>query len=157
DLRDELLFVVQDPLSIRYFSACVIRFRHAGGDVFRYRTEQCRIDTVVDERCLELDRASRVAPCRSKGREVAIDHRCGRNEPSDIGTILAIFGALKATEEDALVFHDGAADRAAILIPFQCAALLREIIPGIEKIIADEFEKIAVKIIRSGLGYSAYL
>src|SRR5258708_6785119 len=88
DLYYDLLFVVNDPLSVCDFSTWIVGFRHMGGNVLRYGTEQCRINTVVDERRFERERAFRVAGCGRKRRKIAREHRSRWNETSYVCGIL---------------------------------------------------------------------
>src|SRR5262245_52088933 len=104
DFPDDLLFVVNGPLPIGDLTTWIVRFRHTGADVLRYGTEQSRINTVVDERRSERDRASCVTGRRCKRRKIAGKHRGCWNKTSDVCRVLADFGALKPAKEKDLVF-----------------------------------------------------
>src|SRR5438105_4449557 len=121
-----------------------------------------RIDPVIDEWRSQRDRAAAIAIRGGEVGEVAGKHRRGWHESLSVCRILAGRGALVAAEEEQFIFDDRPAQRSAELISLESALHLvtgfwidgREIWRGIEKIVAQEFEDIAVNFVRSGFRHA---
>src|SRR5581483_11745870 len=110
-------------------------------------TEQRWADPVVDERPFQRDGFASVAGWRRKRSEVAGQHRCRRNEGFAICRVLADRGALITAEEKEFVLFDWTAERSSKLIALQCIVCGLKKIPCVEKIVADELEQVAVKVV----------
>ena len=89
-----------------------------------------------------------VACRRREGREVAGQHRRGRNKSNNVVRILPDHCALIATEEKYFVRDNRPAKRAAELIAFNRVAGQGERIPRVEFAVPYKLEQIAVKIVR---------
>src|SRR5437867_10758992 len=132
ELDHELELVFNVFPAIRQFPARAIRFRKAGRDFYRSRTEQCGIDTVVYKRAPQRDLTACVAGRRSEGRKVAGQHcGCGNKGPH-IGRVLTEGRALIPAEEKELVLDYRTAGRAAELIALQRTAFCCKIISRIK-------------------------
>ena len=62
-------------------------------------------------------------------------------------------GSLITGEEEELIFLYRSADNSSELVPLQVVPYGREEIPSVEHVVPHEFKSIAVKIVRTGLGY----
>src|SRR5262245_51154698 len=144
------------------FAARIIRLRKFRRDVEGGPAELRRIDSIVHEGSREIDLTVGVACRRSDGGEVSRKHRRCRNVSLGVCRVPAESRSLVAREEEQLVLYDRAANRSAELIALQGApdlfpirAYTSKIRGRIEKVIPDEFEKVAVKLIGSRLRYCA--
>src|SRR4029077_17276092 len=117
----------------------------------RRLVESRRIGDVVDEWSFQCDLPAAVACGRGERGEVAGQHRRRWNKRERWVSIRAGLGALITHEKEQVVFGDGPAERAAVLIAFQRVARGGKEIPGVELIIADKFKEVAVEFIGAGL------
>ena len=121
--------------------------------VQRHRAELRRIDAVVDEAAGQGSLCAAVAGRRGERGEVASQHRRGRRVADDRRRVALFDAALVAAEQEQLVLHDRRAQRAAKLIAVQIVLLRREVVALVEAVVAVELERVAVDLVRSGLGH----
>src|SRR5439155_8459584 len=105
----------------------------------------------------QRDRPAGIADRGGEGRKVTRQHRGCRNELSLIARVLAESRALVPAEEKQLVLDYRSTGCSAELMALQRTAFRRKITPRIEQIIAYEFERITVELIRTRLRHGAYL
>ena len=94
-----------------------------------------------------------VAGRRRERGEVASQHRRGRRVADDRRRVALFDAALVAAEHEHLVLDDRRAERAAELIAAEIVFLRREVVALDEVVVAVELERVAVNLVRSGLGH----
>ncbi len=87
------------------------------------------------------------------GREVACQHRRGRNKVGDIARSLTDQSSLIAREEEQLVLLDGTTDDGTELVAFQLVTPCRKKVTTVKNGVAKEFKSIAVKGVGSSLSH----
>src|SRR5262249_44441471 len=112
-----------------------------------------RIDPVIHERRSQSDRTAGVAGRRRETRKIASQCRRRGYECLQVGGIFTNRGSLKPAEEKQPVRFDRSTEGSAELVPLQRTLGCRKIVARIEKVVAHEFKKVAMKLVRSGLRY----
>src|SRR5439155_6965094 len=138
-----------------HFAARILRSRHFAHELQRRLAEQRRVDAVANEWSSQRDRASSVAGWGRMRGEVARKHRGARNKSGFVRKVLTHRRSLITGEEDQLVFRNRPADRAAELIALDRVAARSKCVARVEHSIPNEFEKVTVNFVRSGLGHKA--
>ncbi len=159
DFADVLGLVLRAAPTIFEATARVVRLGQVAGQLLRRWAEPRRIDTVTHERSAQVDSPRGVALRRGVGREIAAEHRGGRDKPEEIGRRFAQPGPLIGAKEEQLVGLDRTAECPTVLIPAQPvpSALARRRVDAVEGVrrvepmIANELEQIAVELICAGL------
>src|SRR5262245_1792004 len=112
-----------------HFAARILGRRHLARELQRWLAEQRRVDTIVDKWSGQRGRASSVAGCRRKRREVTRKHSGGRNKRGFVRWVLTDCGPLITGEEEQPVFFNRPADRTAELIALDGVAARSKCIP----------------------------
>ena len=111
-------------------------FEHVGG----HRIDCASRQHVVHERCAQTDLSPAIAGGRGKRGEVTGTHRGRWHEADGDRGVRVFVRPLVAPEEEQLVFHDRAAQDAAILIALEAVAGGGERIPRVEAVVAHKAE-----------------
>jgi hypothetical protein len=119
---------------------------------------ELRVDLVVDERRAQRAGRAAAADRRHDPPEVPVAHFLRRHDRVVVQRNDVVVGELRAEEEEQLVLDDRPADRAAQLIAVQAVVAAQaavflpfEVADGVELVIAEEAEAVAVKRVGPGL------
>ena len=152
--QSHVLVLVRDR-AVDRLAAGVWRRGVEGHHLQRRRAEQRHGDLIAGERVLPVgsrgvfqrDRLARHCTAGDvDGAEIALQHGGRRNEAERLAGIGSNDVALIAEEEKQLVLLDRSADGAAELVALERIAHGRGGIAGVEFIVADKLERVAVKV-----------
>src|SRR4030095_6687458 len=96
-----------------------------------------------------------VACRRRKSCKVAVIHRSRRDKRNQVRWILSESRSLITPEKEQFVLYDGPAGRSTELVALDRVASGSKEVPRVEFSITNEFEKITMKFIRTGLSNEA--